>query len=136
MNALTEAGYAAESYSFCAIEPSGGIVEPPDPHLAKLAGIAKPQEVIPAVSGFVEIAELVACASEGEDPGNKFLANIRATDAIGHAMHCLDDPNAVRFIGEADFDGQPPAITISDLALPRLSHTTHHTAFERLWANG
>ena len=75
-NALTKAGIAAENYPFCTIEPNVGIVEVPDPRLAKLAEIVNPQKIIPATVEFVDIAGLVAGASQGEGLGNKFLANI------------------------------------------------------------
>jgi GTP-binding protein YchF len=101
-NALTKAGIAAENYPFCTIEPNVGIVEVPDPRLAKLAGIAKPQKVIPAVVEFVDIAGLVAGASKGEGLGNKFLANIRETDAIAHVVRCFEDPNVVHVTGKVD----------------------------------
>jgi hypothetical protein len=101
-NALTKAGIAAENYPFCTIEPNVGIVEVPDPRLAKLAGIAKPQKVIPAVVEFVDIAGLVAGASKGEGLGNKFLANIRETDAIAHVVRCFEDPNVVHVTGRVD----------------------------------
>ena len=80
-NALTKSGIAAENYPFCTIEPNVGIVEVPDPRLAKLAEIVKPQRILPAVVEFVDIAGLVAGASKGEGLGNQFLANIRETDA-------------------------------------------------------
>ena len=83
-NALTKAGIAAETYPFCTIEPNVGIVEVPDPRLAALSAIVKPQKVIPAAVEFVDIAGIVAGASKGEGLGNKFLANIRETDAIAH----------------------------------------------------
>ena len=101
-NALTKAGIAAENYPFCTIEPNVGIVEVPDPRLATLAGIAKPQKVIPAVVEFVDIAGLVAGASKGEGLGNKFLANIRETDAIAHVVRCFEDPNVVHVTGAVD----------------------------------
>src|SRR5258705_2853254 len=83
-NALTKAGIAAENYPFCTIEPNVGIVEVPDPRLAPLAAIVRPERVVPAVVEFVDNAGLVAGASKGEGLGNKFLANIRETDAIAH----------------------------------------------------
>lgn len=101
-NALTKAGIAAENYPFCTIEPNVGIVEVPDPRLAALAAIAKPQKVIPAVVEFVDIAGLVAGASKGEGLGNKFLANIRETDAIAHVVRCFEDPNVVHVAGKVD----------------------------------
>ncbi|MFO1362891.1 MAG: redox-regulated ATPase YchF [Burkholderiales bacterium] len=101
-NALTKAGIAAENYPFCTIEPNVGIVEVPDPRLAQLAAIAKPQKVIPATVEFVDIAGLVAGASKGEGLGNQFLANIRETDAIAHVVRCFEDPNVVHVAGRID----------------------------------
>ncbi len=101
-NALTKAGIAAENYPFCTIEPNVGIVELPDPRLAKLAEIVKPQKILPATVEFVDIAGLVAGASKGEGLGNQFLANIRETDAIAHVVRCFDDPNVVHVAGKVD----------------------------------
>jgi len=101
-NALTKAGIAAENYPFCTIEPNVGVVEVPDPRLARLAEIARPQKVIPAIVEFVDIAGLVAGASKGEGLGNQFLANIRETDAIAHVVRCFDDPNVVHVAGKVD----------------------------------
>ncbi|MBK6600168.1 MAG: redox-regulated ATPase YchF [Betaproteobacteria bacterium] len=101
-NALTKAGIAAENYPFCTIEPNVGIVEVPDPRLAALAAIARPERVLPAVVEFVDIAGLVAGASKGEGLGNKFLANIRETDAIAHVVRCFRDDNVVHVTGGVD----------------------------------
>ncbi len=101
-NALTKAGIAAENYPFCTIEPNVGIVEVPDPRLGALSGIVKPQKVIPAAVEFVDIAGLVAGASKGEGLGNKFLANIRETDAIAHVVRCFEDANVVHVAGKVD----------------------------------
>jgi len=101
-NALTKAQIAAENYPFCTIEPNIGIVEVPDPRLDKLAAIAKPQKVIPAAVEFVDIAGLVAGASKGEGLGNKFLANIRETDAIAHVVRCFEDPNVIHVANRID----------------------------------
>jgi GTP-binding protein YchF len=101
-NALTKAGIAAENYPFCTIEPNVGIVEVPDARLDGLAGIAKPQKVIPAAVEFVDIAGLVAGASKGEGLGNQFLANIRETDAIAHVVRCFEDPNVIHVAGKVD----------------------------------
>ncbi|GAB4464720.1 MAG: redox-regulated ATPase YchF [Burkholderiaceae bacterium] len=101
-NALTKAGIAAENYPFCTIEPNVGIVEVPDPRLAALAAIAKPERVIPATVEFVDIAGLVAGASKGEGLGNQFLANIRECDAIAHIVRCFEDPNVVHVAGKVD----------------------------------
>ncbi len=101
-NALTKAGIAAENYPFCTIEPNVGIVEVPDPRLAQLAAITRPQKVLPATVEFVDIAGLVAGASKGEGLGNQFLANIRETDAIAHVVRCFEDPNVVHVAGKID----------------------------------
>jgi ribosome-binding ATPase len=101
-NALTKAGIAAENYPFCTIEPNVGIVEVPDPRLAQLAAIAKPEKVLPAVVEFVDIAGLVAGASKGEGLGNQFLANIRETDAITHVVRCFDDENVIHVSNKVD----------------------------------
>ena len=101
-NALTKAGIAAENYPFCTIEPNVGIVEVPDPRLSALSDIVKPQKVLPAVVEFVDIAGLVAGASKGEGLGNKFLANIRETDAIAHVVRCFEDSNVVHVSGKVD----------------------------------
>ena len=101
-NALTKAGIAAENYPFCTIEPNVGIVEVPDPRLAKLAEIVKPERVLPAVVEFVDIAGLVAGASKGEGLGNQFLAHIRETDAIVNVVRCFDDDNVIHVAGKVD----------------------------------
>src|SRR5438270_373679 len=101
-NALTKAGIATENYPFCTIEPNVGIVEVPDLRLDVIAGIAQPQKRVPAVVEFVDIAGLVAGASKGEGLGNKFLANIRETDAIAHVVRCFEDPNVVHVAGKVN----------------------------------
>jgi len=101
-NALTKAGIAAENYPFCTIEPNVGIVPVPDPRLDEITKIAQPQKVVPAVVEFVDIAGLVAGASKGEGLGNKFLANIRETDAIAHVVRCFEDPNVIHVAGKVD----------------------------------
>src|SRR5213075_1451555 len=101
-NAITKAGIAAENYPFCTIEPNVGIVEVPDRRLEVIAEIAQPQKVVAAVVEFVDIAGLVAGASKGEGLGNKFLANIRETDAIAHVVRCFDDSNVIHVAGKID----------------------------------
>src|SRR6266496_4874958 len=101
-NALTKAGVAAENYPFCTVEPNVGIVEVPDPRLAALAAIERPERTIPATVEFVDIAGLVAGASKGEGLGNQFLANIRETDAIAHVVRCFADDNVVHVAGALD----------------------------------
>jgi hypothetical protein len=101
-NALTKAGIAAENYPFCTIEPNVGVVELPDPRLAQLAAIVKPERVVPAIVEFVDIAGLVAGASKGEGLGNQFLAHIRETDAIVNVVRCFDDDNVIHVAGKVD----------------------------------
>jgi len=101
-NALTRAGIAAENYPFCTIEPNVGIVQVPDPRLAQLTAITKPQKVVPAAVEFVDIAGLVAGASKGEGLGNQFLAHIREVDAIAHVVRCFEDPNVIHVGGRVD----------------------------------
>ena len=101
-NALTKAGIAAENYPFCTIEPNVGIVELPDPRLQALAGIVKPERVVPAIVEFVDIAGLVAGASQGEGLGNQFLAHIRETDATVNVVRCFDDENVIHVAGKVD----------------------------------
>src|SRR5574337_2114032 len=101
-NALTKAGIAAENYPFCTIEPNVGIVELPDPRLTRLAEIAKPERVVPAIVEFVDIAGLVAGASKGEGLGNQFLSHIRETDAIVNVVRCFDDDNVIHVAGRID----------------------------------
>ena len=101
-NALTKSGIAAENYPFCTIEPNVGVVELPDPRLRKLAEIAKPEKVVPAIVEFVDIAGLVAGASKGEGLGNQFLSHIRETDAIVNVVRCFDDDNVIHVAGRVD----------------------------------
>ena len=101
-NALTAAGAAAENYPFCTVEPNVGMVEVPDPRLDRISGIVKPKKTVPAVVQFVDIAGLVRGAAEGEGLGNKFLANIRETDAIVHVVRCFEDPDVAHVMGAVD----------------------------------
>ena len=119
-NALTKAGIAAENYPFCTIEPNVGIVEVPDPRLAQLAAIARPQKVVPAIVEFVDIAGLVAGASKGEGLGNQFLANIRESDAVVHVVRCFADDNVVHVSGKidplSDIETVETELALADLA--------------------
>jgi len=99
-NALTKAGIPAENYPFCTIEPNVGVVEVPDPRLAQLADIVKPERIQNAIVEFVDIAGLVAGASKGEGLGNQFLAHIRETDAIVNVVRCFEDDNVVHVAGK------------------------------------
>jgi len=101
-NALTRARIAAENYPFCTIDPNVGIVPVPDPRLAALAAIARPEKIVPTTVEFVDIAGLVAGASQGEGLGNKFLAHIREVDAIAHVVRCFEDPDVVHVAGRVD----------------------------------
>jgi GTP-binding protein YchF len=101
-NALTEAGIQAENYPFCTIDPNVGIVFVPDKRLEQLAAIVKPQKILNTTMEFVDIAGLVEGASKGEGLGNKFLANIRETDAICMVVRCFDDDNVVHVSGSVD----------------------------------
>ena len=118
-NALTKAGIAAENFPFCTIEPNSGIVPMPDPRLDVLAGIVKPQKVVPTSMEFVDIAGLVAGASKGEGLGNQFLANIRETDAIAHVVRCFEDSNVVHVANavnpEADIETINTELALADL---------------------
>jgi GTP-binding protein YchF len=101
-NALTKAGIEAANFPFCTIEPNTGVVPVPDLRLDKLAAIVNPERVIATTMEFVDIAGLVAGASKGEGLGNKFLANIRETDAIGHVVRCFENENIVHVSGQVD----------------------------------
>jgi GTP-binding protein YchF len=101
-NAITSAGIAAENYPFCTIEPNIGIVEIPDSRIDGLAAIVKPQKIQHAIMEFVDIAGLVAGASKGEGLGNKFLANIRETDAIAHVVRCFENVDVIHVAGKID----------------------------------
>ncbi len=92
-NAITHAGAECANYPFCTIEPNVGIVAVPDPRLEVLGKLYNTKKITPAVVEFVDIAGLVKGASKGEGLGNKFLANIRETDAIVHVVRCFEDEN-------------------------------------------
>ena len=101
-NALTKAEIQAENYPFCTIDPNIGVVPVPDSRQDSLADIVSPEKVIPTTMEFVDIAGLVAGASKGEGLGNKFLANIRETDAIVHVVRCFEDDNVIHVEGKVD----------------------------------
>ncbi|MBI2311887.1 MAG: redox-regulated ATPase YchF [Betaproteobacteria bacterium] len=119
-NALTRAGIAAENYPFCTIDPNVGVVELPDPRLYAIAGLVKPQKVIPATVEFVDIAGLVAGASKGEGLGNQFLAHIRETDGIIQMVRCFENENVVHVAGRVDAVADIEIIT-TELALADLA---------------
>lgn len=91
---------AASNYPFCTIDPNTGIVDVPDPRLAQLSALSKSKKLLPATISFVDIAGLVKGASQGEGLGNKFLANIRETDAIIHVVRCFEDENIIHVEGK------------------------------------
>ncbi|WP_018993511.1 redox-regulated ATPase YchF [Thioalkalivibrio sp. ALgr1] len=101
-NALTRAEIAAENYPFCTIDPNVGVVEVPDPRLARLTEIVKPERTLATTVEFVDIAGLVAGAAQGEGLGNKFLAHIRETDAIAQVVRCFEDDDIVHVAGKVD----------------------------------
>ena len=118
-NALTKAGIEAQNFPFCTIEPNTGIVPIPDPRQDAIAAIVKPEKIIPTAMEFVDIAGLVAGASKGEGLGNKFLANIRETDAIAHVVRCFDDTNVIHVEGKInpqnDIDVINTELALADL---------------------
>jgi len=120
-NALTRAQIAAENYPFCTIDPNIGIVPVPDPRLAALAEIVHPEKVVPTAVEFVDIAGLVAGASQGEGLGNQFLAHIRETDAIAHVVRCFDHDDIVHVAGRvnpvSDIDVINTELGLADLAV-------------------
>ena len=101
-NAITNAGVPADNYAFCTIDPNVGVVNVPDERLVWLAELHNPKKLTPAVIEFVDIAGLVKGASQGEGLGNKFLSNIRTTDAIVHVVRCFEDSNVTHVEGSTD----------------------------------
>ena len=101
-NALTRAQIAAENYPFCTIDPNIGVVPVPDPRLGQLADIVHPEKVIPAAVELVDIAGLVAGASEGAGLGNQFLSHIREVDAIAHVVRAFDSGDVIHVAGKVD----------------------------------
>ena len=101
-NAITNAGAESANYPFCTIDPNVGMVAVPDYRLDKLSEMYQPKKTTPAVIEFVDIAGLVKGASKGEGLGNKFLGNIRMTDAIVHVVRCFDDTNVIHVEGSTD----------------------------------
>ncbi len=118
-NALTKAQIAAENYPFCTIDPNVGVVGVPDPRLEALASIVKPEKILPTAMEFVDIAGLVAGASQGEGLGNQFLAHIRETDAIAHVVRCFENDDIVHVAGGvnplADIDVIDTELGLADL---------------------
>ncbi len=101
-NCLSNAKAQSANFPFCTIEPNVGVITVPDNRLNELAELAHPQRIVPTTVEIVDIAGLVKGASKGEGLGNKFLANIRETDAIIHVLRCFDDPNITHVDGSID----------------------------------
>jgi GTP-binding protein YchF len=101
-NALTRAQIAAENYPFCTIDPNIGVVPVPDPRLAQLAAIVHPEKIVPAAVELVDIAGLVAGASEGAGLGNQFLSHIREVDAIAHVVRAFESADVIHVAGKVD----------------------------------
>ncbi len=101
-NCLSNAKAQSANFPFCTIEPNVGVITVPDERLNKLAEIIHPQRIVPTTVEIVDIAGLVKGASKGEGLGNKFLANIRETDAILHVLRCFDDDNITHVDGSVD----------------------------------
>lgn len=101
-NCLSNAKAQSANFPFCTIEPNIGVITVPDERLNKLAELVKPQRILPTTVEIVDIAGLVKGASKGEGLGNKFLANIRETDAILHVLRCFDDDNIVHVDGSVN----------------------------------
>jgi len=101
-NALTRAQIAAENYPFCTIDPNVGVVPVPDPRLQQLADIVHPEKIIPAAVELVDIAGLVAGASEGAGLGNQFLSHIREVDAIAHVVRAFESTDVIHVAGKVD----------------------------------
>jgi ribosome-binding ATPase len=119
-NALTRAQIAAENYPFCTIDPNVGVVPVPDPRLDELAAIARPEKIVPTTVEFVDIAGLVAGASQGEGLGNQFLAHIREVDAIAHVVRCFENGEVIHVAGKvdplSDIDIVDTELALADLA--------------------
>ena len=101
-NCLSNAKAQSANFPFCTIEPNIGVVNVPDLRIATLEGLVNPERVVPATVEIVDIAGLVKGASKGEGLGNKFLGNIRETDAILHVLRCFDNDNIVHVDGNVD----------------------------------
>jgi ribosome-binding ATPase len=119
-NALTRAQIAAENYPFCTIDPNIGVVPVPDARLAQLAAIVHPEKIVPTTVEFVDIAGLVAGASQGEGLGNQFLAHIREVDAIAHVVRCFESGDVIHVAGRidplADVEVIDTELALADLA--------------------
>jgi GTP-binding protein YchF len=119
-NALTNAAVSSENYPFCTIDPNVGVVPVPDARLERIAALVRPKKVVPTTTEFVDIAGLVAGASEGEGLGNQFLAHIRETHAIAHVVRCFEDSEVAHVAGRVtpqdDIDIIHTELALADLA--------------------
>jgi GTP-binding protein YchF len=119
-NALTRAQIAAENYPSCTIDPNVGVVPVPDPRLQQLAAIVHPEKLVPTTVEFVDIAGLVAGASQGEGLGNQFLSHIREVDAIAHVVRCFESTDIIHVAGKvdpiADIETIDTELALADLA--------------------
>ena len=133
-NAITNAGAESANYPFCTIDPNVGMVAVPDERLDKLAEMYEPDKKTPAVIEFVDIAGLVKGASRGEGLGNKFLANVRETDALVHVVRCFDDENVIHVEGSTDpardIDIINTELVMADLEMVPVSYT-HLDVYKR-----
>ena len=118
-NCLSSAKAQAANFPFCTIEPNVGVITVPDDRLTNLAEIVHPGRIVPATCEIVDIAGLVKGASKGEGLGNKFLGNIRETDAIAHVVRCFEDENVIHVAGKVnpveDIDVINTELALSDL---------------------
>ena len=112
-NCLSNAKAQSANFPFCTIEPNLGVITVPDPRLNKLAELVNPQSVVPTTVEIVDIAGLVKGASKGEGLGNKFLGNIRTTDAILHVLRCFEDENIVHVDAASTPSGTRKSLTSS-----------------------
>lgn len=119
-NALTQAQVDSSNFPFCTIDPNIGAVAVPEPRLAELAKFVNPQRIVPSMMNFVDIAGLIAGASQGEGLGNRFLANIRDADAIAHVVRCFHDDSVVHVNGKVspkeDIETVNTELALADLS--------------------
>src|SRR5258708_11455281 len=127
-NALTRAQIAAENYPFCTIDPNVGVVPVPDPRLQELSDIAHSEKIIPTTVEFVDIAGLVAGASQGEGLGNQFLSHIREVDSITHVVRCFESTDVVHVAGKVD---PVSDVEIVNSGLARADLATREKGLER-----
>lgn len=127
-NALTKASIDAANFPFCTIEPNTGVVAVADPRLDRIAEIVRPERVVPSAMEFVDIAGLVAGASQGEGLGNRFLAHIRETDAVAHVVRCFEDDNVTHVAGRV---APKDDIEIVDLELALADLETADRVYDR-----